>query len=135
MMTEILKCILDNLVMISSFCIFMICCMLSNTVLGAVIASKTDLFTWKLFFSGLLKNIGIIIGIDILAVGLSGMTKLIEIYNIATEYTESIRDVSIISILSIIIYLSYTVYGKQAIEKIKSLESSSIENKDIDSYS
>lgn len=121
MFNDILKAILNSMIMVSSFCIFMFCCLLSNTILGASIAYKKEAFDWKLLLRGLLKNIGIMLGINILSVGISGTTKLIEIYGIALEYSEIIEQVSLLAIVVTIITLSYRVYGAQAIEKIQSL--------------
>jgi len=117
MLNEILNAVLDSLVMVSSFGIFMLFCAFSNSILGSVIASKTNEFQWKTLLTGVVRNIGV----DILAAGLSGITKLIEIYNVAPQYSESIQGVSVLAIVAIIITLSYTVYGKQALDKIKSL--------------
>ena len=108
MLNEILNAVLDSLVMVSSFGIFLLFCAFSNSILGSVIASKTNEFQWKTLLTGVVRNIGVVLGVDILAAGLSGITKLIEIYNVAPQYSESIT-------------LSYTVYGKQALDKIKSL--------------
>ena len=99
----------------------MLFCAFSNSILGSVIASKTNEFQWKTLLAGVLRNIGVVLGVDILAAGLSGITKLIEIYNVAPQYSESIQGVSVLAIVAIIITLSYTVYGKQALDKIKSL--------------
>ena len=121
MLNEILNAVLDSLVMVSSFGIFMLFCAFSNSILGSVIASKTNEFQWKTLLTGVVRNIGVVLGVDILAAGLSGITKLIEIYNVAPQYSESIQGVSVLAIVAIIITLSYTVYGKQALDKIKSL--------------
>lgn len=120
-MSELWIAILNSLEMVSAFCVFMFCCILSNTILGAVIASKTDIFSWKILLRGVLRNIGILVGVDILAAGFAGLSKLLEIYNIAIEYSTDIQNMTVLGIVIVIITLSYKVYGKQAIDKIKSL--------------
>ena len=121
MFNDVLSSVLESLVMVSSFGLFMLCCALSNTILGSIIASKTATFEWKTLAKGLLCNIGVVLGIDVLAAGLSGMTKLIEIYDVVPQYSEALQGVSVLAIVAIIVTISYKVYGAQAIEKIKAI--------------
>ena len=115
MFNDVLNAVLDSLVMVSSFSLFMLCCALSNTILGSIIASKTATFEWKTLAKGLLRNI------DVLAAGLSGITKLIEIYDVVPQYSDALQGISVLAIVAIIVTISYKVYGAQAIEKIKAI--------------
>lgn len=121
MVTEIFTSLKDSLIMTSSFCIFMFCCIVANTILGAVIASKTEIFDKKVLLHGIVRNIGILIGVDILSVGFAGLAKLIKIYGIVVEYNDAVQSLTTLSIVAIIITLSYKVYGKQALDKLASL--------------
>lgn len=120
-MNEIILALKDSLIMTSSFCIFMFCCILSNTILGAVVASKTGLFDFKVLLHGIARSVGVLIGVDILAIGFSGLSKLIEIYGIAVQYSDAVQGLTALSIIAVIITLSYKVYGKQALDKLRSL--------------
>lgn len=119
-MNEIILALKESLVMTSSFCIFMFCCILSNTILGSVVASKTGLFDIKVLLRGIGRSIGVLLGVDILAVGFSGLSKLIEIYGITVQYSDAVQGLTTLSIIAIIITLSYKVYGKQALDKLRS---------------
>lgn len=121
MFNEISLAVKDSVIMVSSFCIFMLFCLASNTTLGAVTASQNKNFQIGKLISGIVKNLVIVFGIDLLAVGVSGLSKLIEIYEIMPEYSDSVSEITTLAIVAIIITLSYRVYGKQAIEKIKAI--------------
>lgn len=121
MFKEVFSEVFCNMAMVSSFCLFMVFCMLSNTLLGIAQSLKLQTFDFKIMLEGILKNVIIILGINLLTAGISGVTKLIEVYDLATQYEQTIQDVSVITIVSIIITASYLVYGKQAIQKIKEI--------------
>lgn len=121
MFTDVMQSVLSGVTMTSAFCIFMFFCILSNTLLGAAIATKTETFDKKVFFNGIKRNIAILLGVDVLAAGFSGLAKLIEVYGIALEYSAEIQGFTTLGIVLIILTLSYKVYGKQALDKIKSL--------------
>lgn len=119
----VLESVKQSAIMVTSFCIFMMFCLAANTVLGCVIASKEQRFSFLKLLKGLVRNIMFVIGVDCLAIGADGAAKLIEIYKIVPEYSESITSLSSLVIIGIIITLSYKVYGAQALEKIKSMGS------------
>lgn len=118
---EVLFSVLESVQMVTSFSIFMLFCLAANTALGVVDASQHREFEFSKLFKGIFRNLIVVVGIDLLAIGVSGLSKLIEIYNILPEYSDAFNSVTTLGIVAIIITLSYQVYGKQAIEKLKAL--------------
>ena len=53
---SIVTVIINNILMASLFCFFMVFCMLANTVFGISISLKTGVFNWSVLFNGILKN-------------------------------------------------------------------------------
>ena len=115
---SIITVIINNILMASLFCFFMVFCMLANTVLGISVSLKTSVFDWKILFNGVLKNILLIIGIIFLTAGVSGITQLLDYYKIVAQETTDF--VSVTGIILIVVSISYKIYVKQAIEKINS---------------
>lgn len=123
MVEQVFEALRGSIIMVTSFCVFMMFCIASNTLLGVVSASKTQTFSASKLFKGIVRNAVFVLGVDALAVGVDGVAKLIDIYGIIPDYAESITNISSLAIVGIIITLSYKVYGAQAIEKIRGLGS------------
>lgn len=130
-MSDIINSVFSSIFMASFFCFFMVFCMLSNTVLGVAISFKTNVFDWKVFLNGIIRNTFFIFGIIFLTAGVAGITQLFDYYKIVAQETTDF--ISVTGIILIVVSISYKIYVKQAIEKINSftgLKSNSVVSTD-----
>lgn len=123
MFMDIFETIKADVLMCTYFSVIMVIGMLANTVMGVITAtvSESQTFKWSILLKGLLKNIGIILAVDLAAASLSGIVAGIKHFSIDIINPEILSDVSVTVIVAILITLTVTVYGKQFIEKFKSL--------------
>ena len=123
-MDEMLKIILDNLIMIGMFFIPLTLMRIADIVLGIAIAKKNSIsWDWNKFLWGLFYTICFIVGVGLFTTSISMIEPIVRIFGLIVDEATltALNEISSIAVCLIILSVTVTSYGKDCFGKIKTL--------------
>lgn len=123
-MDEMLKIILDNLIMIGMFFIPLTLMRIADIVLGVAIAKKNSIsWDWNKFLWGIFYTICFIVGVGLFTTSISMIEPIVRIFGLIVDEATltALNGISIIAVCLFVLTITITSYGKDCCEKIKIL--------------